>query len=155
MKILSCDQSFTHSAVVITENNSILEFNVFSSNKEASIFDRALDIANRLSESFLKHNPDEFILEGLAFGMRGNATRDLSGLQFVIICLIKQIHNFHNFKIISPKTLKKIATGSGKATKKEIIAALPEDIKKLFMDRNYKLTTGLADLADAYFLSKC
>jgi hypothetical protein len=44
--------------------------------------------------------------------------------------------------------------GDGKFKKKDMIAALPDDIKKMFTDKNYKLTTGLSDLADAYWISQ-
>jgi len=86
--------------------------------------------------------------------MRGNATRDLSGLLFSIINVISHLHTFKNFRIIAPTQVKKTATGSGKAKKKEMIAALPPDILKLFKDKNYKQTTGLTDLADAYWISQ-
>lgn len=155
MKILSVDQSYTHCAFCISDETELLDFGVFKTKKEDDIYDRALEIANNLSNIFSIHHPDVFVIEGLAFGMRGNATRDLAGLLFTIITVMKQKHGFHNFKIISPKSLKKTATESGKATKKEMIAALPENIRLKFSAENYKLTTGLADLADAYWLAKC
>lgn len=155
MKILSVDQSYTHCAFVISDETEVIDFGVFSTKAVDNIYDRALTIANNLSAIFSIHHPEIFKIEGLAFGMRGNATRDLAGLLFTIITVMKQKHGFHNFKIISPKTLKKVATGSGKATKKEMIAALPEAIRTKFSAENYKLTTGLADLADAYWLAKC
>lgn len=154
MTILSIDQSYTHCAYVISEGQVISEFGVFQSNKEHDIYQRALDISLRLGNVVTTHSPTEIRLEGLAFGMRGDATRDLAGLLFTIVTVISHLHVFNNFKIVSPKTVKKRATGSGKATKKEMIAALPVDIKQMFTDANYKLTTGLSDLADAYWISQ-
>ncbi len=153
MTILSIDQSYTHCAYVVTEGTNLIEFGVFKSNKELDIYKRALDLSLRLGQVFMKHGPKEIRLEGLAFGMRGDATRDLAGLLFTIINVISHLQVFNNFKIISPKTVKKTAV-NGKATKKEMIAALPTDIKQKFTDANYKLTTGLSDLADAYWISQ-
>lgn len=154
MPILSIDQSYTHCAYVVTFGNNIIDFDVLKSDAELNVYERSLDIALRLGQVFLKHRPEEIRLEGLAFGMRGNATRDLSGLLFTIINVISYLHVFNNFRIIAPTQVKKRATGSGKAKKKEMIAALPSDILKLFKDKNYKQTTGLTDLSDAYWISQ-
>lgn len=155
MRILAIDQSYTHCAYVVTEGTNIIDFDVVTSNPELDIYKRALNISLRLGRTVIEHTPDEIRLEGLAFGMRGNATRDLSGLLFTIINVISHLHVFKNFKIVAPTQVKKTGTGSGKAKKKEMIAALPADVKKLFKDKNYKQTTGLADLADAYWISQC
>lgn len=152
--ILSIDQSYTHCAYVVTEGDTVIEFDVLKSDADTDVYQRSLDIALRLGQVFLKHRPIEIRLEGLAFGMRGNATRDLSGLLFTIINVISHLHVFNNFRIIAPTQVKKRATGSGKAKKKEMIAALPIDISKLFKDKNYKQTTGLTDLADAFWISQ-
>jgi Holliday junction resolvasome RuvABC endonuclease subunit len=154
MTILSIDQSYTHCAYCIIDGRDVIHFGVIKSNKENSIYKRALDISLELGVVFTTYKPTEIRLEGLAFGMRGDATRDLAGLLFTIVNVISQLHTFDNFKILSPKTVKKRATGSGKATKKEMIAALPEDIKQKFKEANYKQTTGLSDLADAYWISQ-
>ena len=154
MSIFSIDQSYTHCAFVVTQGKTILDFGVIKSDVETDVYKRSLDIALELGQIFLKHRPEEIRLEGLAFGMRGNVTRDLAGLLFTIINVISHLHVFDNFKIIAPTQVKKTGTGSGKATKKEMIAALPADVLKLFKDKNYKQTTGLTDLADAYWISQ-
>ncbi|MDE1830389.1 MAG: crossover junction endodeoxyribonuclease RuvC [Thaumarchaeota archaeon] len=154
MKILAIDQSYTHCAYCVTEGTSIIDFGVLVSNTDTDVYKRSLDLALRLGGLYLKHQPKEIRLEGLAFGMRGNATRDLSGLLFTIINVISHLHVFDNFRIIAPTQVKKAATGSGKAKKKEMIEALPPNILKLFKDQNFKQTTGLTDLADAYWISQ-
>lgn len=154
MRILSIDQSYTHCAYCVTEGKTVTDFGVFKSNAETDVYKRSLDLALRLGQLYIAHRPEEIRLEGLAFGMRGNATRDLSGLLFTIINVISHLHVFNNFRIVAPTQVKKTGTGSGKAKKKEMIAALPPDILKLFKDKNYKLTTGLSDLADAYWISQ-
>jgi Holliday junction resolvasome RuvABC endonuclease subunit len=154
MTILSIDQSYNACAYVVDDNKQMVEFGCLISDKTQDIYKRALDISLKLDNIYTKYYPTEIRLEGLAFGMRGDATRDLAGLLFTIINVISLKHSFDNFKIISPKTVKKSATGSGKATKKDMIAALPKDIKQKFTDANYKQTTGLADLADAFWISQ-
>lgn len=154
MPLLSIDQSYTHCAWVITQDIHVIEFGVIKSNKEENIYKRALDNSLILVDVVKKFKPEEIRLEGLAFGMRGDATRDLAGLLFTIVNIISLQCTFDNFKILSPKTVKKRATGSGKATKKEMIAALPTDLHERFAEENYKLTTGMADLADAYWISQ-
>ncbi len=155
MIILSIDQSYTHCAWCVTDRQNVVEFDVIKSDKEKNIYERSLAISLELSRIYNHYSPEEIRLEGLAFGMRGDATRDLAGLLFTIVNVLSHINQFKNFKIISPKTVKKTGTGSGKATKKEMIAALPPDIMKLFKDKNFKQTTGLSDLADAYWISQC
>lgn len=154
MRILAVDQSYTHCAYCVTEGKNVIDFGVFKSDVAEDIYKRALNMSLAIGNVFLKHQPEQIRLEGLAFGMRGNATRDLSGLLFSIINVISHLHVFKNFRIIAPTQVKKAATGSGKAKKKEMIAALPPDILKLFKDKNFKQTTGLTDLADAYWISQ-
>jgi Holliday junction resolvasome RuvABC endonuclease subunit len=99
------------------------------------------------------HKPDFIALEGLAFGMTGNATRDLAGLQFSIITVARYI-DLINIEIVTPLSVKKFATDNGKAKKEDMIAALPILVGDMFRERGFKKTTGLADLADAYFIAK-
>ena len=154
MTTLSIDQSYTHCAYVVTDGaKQMIDFGMLVSDKQQTIYKRALDLSLKIGGLYLKYQPEEIRLEGLAFGMRGDATRDLAGLLFSIITVVSHLHVFDNFKIISPKSVKKRAV-NGKATKKEMIAALPLDIKQKFTDANYKLTTGLSDLADAYWISQ-
>ena len=85
--------------------------------------------------------------------MTGNATRDLAGLQFCIVSKIKFILN-KDIAIIAPPTLKKSATTNGKASKEDMIAALPSDILNTFtVIKNWKKSRGLTDVTDAYFLA--
>lgn len=154
MRVLAIDQSYTHCGYVVTDGKTVVDFGVLVSDPTTDVYQRSLRLSLELGNLYLKHQPSEIRLEGLAFGMRGNATRDLSGLLFTIVNVISHLHVFKNFRIIAPTQVKKTATGSGKAKKKEMIAALPLDILKLFKDKNYKQTTGLTDLADAYWISQ-
>lgn len=154
MCILGIDQSYTKTAfVIIGDNNGLEEFGVISTNKEENSFSRALSVSCAINDVYLRYTPSIVNIEGLAFGLKGNATRDLAGLQYVILVRLMDIDPNVNFNIITPKSVKKFATDNGNASKKDMINALPDMVKQKFMDRNYKLTTGLADLADAYFIA--
>ena len=150
---MGIDQSFTSSGIIILNNDDIIHSECFKTNKKANSFNRAHVITMRIKELIEEHNPDIIAIEGLAFGMRGNATRDLAGLQFVIVTYIQEVL-FKEVDIISPLTVKKFATGSGNSKKEEMISHLPEEVLQLFLSTGVKKTTGLADLTDAYWIAK-
>ena len=153
MKFLGIDQSYSSTGVVLIENDTVLDFQKFTSDKSKDIFERCWDVVAQIRQYMQKHNPDYIALEGLAFGMMGNATRDLAGLQFSIITVARYI-DLINIDIVTPLTLKKFATGNGKAKKDDMMASLPTETLEMFKNKGFKKTTGLADLADAYFLAK-
>jgi len=151
---MGIDQSFTSCGIIITVDGEVVDVIKIVSDKSLDIFQRSWNMAQSVGAIAAKYKPDHTAIEGLAFGMRGSATRDLAGLQFLIIAQLRFIHKIDPVDIISPLTLKKFATGSGKAKKEQMVAALPEDIRTLLINKGYKKTTGLTDLTDAYFLAK-
>ena len=157
MIVLGVDQSYTSSGIVVmdkqSDNITVIHNSTFNTPKEMNIYERAWKISLHIVDLCKKYSVDCVAIEGLAFGMRGDATRDLAGLQFVIISKLMCECNTP-VEVVSPKALKKFATDNGKATKKDMIAALPDDVLVKFKGEGYKLTTGLADLADGYFLAK-
>jgi Holliday junction resolvasome RuvABC endonuclease subunit len=153
MIILGIDQSYTSSGLVVVDGDKLLYSGVFKTPKDMDIFERAWRIGEHVLEKIEEFGVEAVAIEGLAFGMTGNATRDLAGLQFVIVSKIQFVAG-KLVAVISPKSLKVFATANGKATKKEMIAAVPEDVNSIFKGQGYKLTTGLADLSDAYFLAQ-
>lgn len=90
-------------------------------------------------------------MEGLSFGSMTNATRDLAKLQGIIE---KEVFDRVGLvcEIVAPTSLKKFATGSGRAKKEEMFEALPEEISILFSE--VPKTKGRFDLTDAYFLAR-
>lgn len=152
---LGVDQSYSSCAWVLTdESKQMKEFGVIKSDKTQDTFVRALNISLALSKVVTEYNVTNFHIEGLAFAMRGDATRDLAGLLFTIMAVLNLNHTDLVKQMVPPTSLKKFATGSGKADKKEMISALPEDVRLSFTDKGFKKTTGLTDLADAYWLSR-
>ena len=154
MNYIGIDQSYTSTGfVVLNDDKKIVDCNIFSTPKSDDIFKRSWDISERIINEITKYDECKLAIEGLAFSMRGNATRDLAGLQFSIVNKIKFILN-QEITIVAPPTLKKSATGNGKASKEEMIDALPSDILTLFTkEKNWKKSRGLTDVTDAYFLA--
>lgn len=147
---MGIDQSYTSTGVVVIDDvTGIVGAAIISSDPEELMFDRAWHVATAVAALVQKHSPDSIYIEGLAFGMRGSATRDLAGLQYSIYQQIRATKP----TIISPTTLKKFATGSGKSDKKAMKASVPDadiDTMKAFQKVNAK---QLADLVDAYWLA--
>lgn len=154
MKVMGIDQSLNGTAVCIMDDDNLIDFCVIRTNKLSDVFARTLDVALKLCHMYDTHKPDIVHIEGLAFAMRGNATRDLAGLLFTVVNVFAIRHPEAVLQLIPPTTLKKHATGSGKADKAMMISHLPDDIRCRFIEAGFKKTTGLADLSDSYWLAK-
>lgn len=153
MKILSIDQSYTNSGYCLFDEIELLDSGLISSSKEKDMFDRAVEIANGLLQKADQHKPDRIALEGLAFAMVGNRTRDLAGLQYTIVNAFRA--RGYKIEIIPPNTVKKVATGKGNAKKEALLDALPEGIRYHFEHNiGAKKSRGLYDLTDAYWIGK-
>lgn len=151
---MGIDQSFTSTGVSVLDKEGELIFaDKYVSDSNDDIYSRAWEIATWISETAKEHDVSTCILEGLAFGARGDATRNLAGLQFVLYCVLHFMEG-HKVEVVVPGTVKKFATGSGKATKEEMIDSLPKHVREYFDALGVKKTTGLADLTDAYFIAK-
>lgn len=154
MRIISVDQSFTHCAYVVFEDNTMTEFGVFTSDKTKPMHIRAFDVASQIKDLYMRVAPDTILFEDLAYGSVGNATRDLAGLLFTIRAILHQSTPNFEHAVIPPTAVKKKALGKGKGTKTDMITALPDHIANQFKSMNYKKTTGLGDLADAYWIGQ-
>lgn len=154
MRILGIDQSYTSTGVVIfSDINKIEKVMIISSNKKDDVFKRSWDIANTICDIAVLEKIDKIGIEGLAFGMRGDATRDLAGLQFMIVNLLQFTKGF-KVSILPPTTIKKFATGSGRAKKDEMYDSLEDEVKDIFKANGFKKSKGLYDVTDAYFIAK-
>ena len=157
MVIASIDQSLTKTAICIfdTESLFMIDFKLIKSiakikGKIVPFEYRMISIGEDMLNFIHKYNVNQVIIEGLAMNRNTVTARPLAGLFYYInIELIKNNIPYFN---LPPKTVKKFATGSGNATKDEMIKALPKKVLQKFMDAGIKKTTGLHDLADAYFI---
>lgn len=155
MFYIGIDQSYTSTGlIVLNDSSEIVLCKIVSTDKSDDIFKRAWQISEELLDAIGKFAPCCISIEGLAFSMTGNATRDLAGLQFLIVSKIKFVSGL-NISIVSPPSLKKFATSNGKAKKNDMIDALPEDVFDYFTKTlKIKKSKGLTDVTDAYFLAK-
>lgn len=149
---LGIDQSYTFCGIVLLNEDGAVEFSTIHTSTGCDIYDRAGNVASHIGNIIKKYKPAVVGVEGLAFAKFGNATRDLAGLLFVIMNKMRT-DGVNDISIIPPNTLKKSATGSGKATKEDMVNALPEDVKVSFK-KQYKKTKGLYDIADAYWIAR-
>lgn len=153
---LGIDQSFTSTGICVIDEDGVVKHHetINTSDQNGDIFARANVILERIECLVLDHSPRMIGIEGLAFSKFGNATRDLAGLQMVIVAGMRRKNNRWNndLVIVSPNLLKKYASGSGSADKDKMYEALPEDIKAVFA--GYKKTKGRSDVVDAFWLSK-
>ena len=153
MKVLAIDQSFTCTGFVVLRSSQVLHAEKFVTDKTKDIFERAWDVVEKAAEICRDYEPDIIAMEGLAFGGKGNATRDLAGLQFVIATRMRFVHGI-DVKIVAPGTVKKLATGKGNSPKTMLLDSLPKDVHEMFLELGVRKTTGLLDLTDAYWIGR-
>lgn len=154
---MGIDQSYTCTGYavldVVTDTTTVLTFGTICTTKEdGDIYTRARIIVDKLKEIVDNNKVEKISIEGLAFGGLGNATRDLAGLQFMIIDAFRPLM----LEIIAPTAVKKIALGQtkGKIVKHDLFNALPPLTQKCFLDFGLKKTKGLYDVVDSYWIGK-
>lgn len=157
MKIISIDQSFTNCAWCIAEwegdgNITLHDVGVIHSNKGDNKYKRAEYIAKKLIKIVKEHQPEKLIIEQIAFGGIGNAAKDLAGLLYVILVLLKNSTHltYEDFNFVTATGAKKTHTGDGRADKKKMLEHVPQDVVNFAVDKGITKTKGLYDVADAY-----
>ncbi|MCK5021586.1 MAG: crossover junction endodeoxyribonuclease RuvC [Candidatus Peribacteraceae bacterium] len=153
--ILSIDQSLSCSGIMLWSKGKQEAFWVFKTEPKTEVVLRIRDILADITTLVKTYNIEHIVVESLPFGINSNSVRPLAALYFFIqnLCLDLGI----TFSEANVTAVKKLATGSGKAKKSDMIAALLEDAPELhaqILVKGIKKTTGLADLADAYFIGK-
>lgn len=153
MITVGIDQSYTSCGFVALDGDKVLYAEAYASDKTSDIFWRSWTQMLYTIQLVNKWQPKHIAMEGLAFMRFGNATRDLAGLQFVLVTSLRYQHH-KDVEVVPPLTLKKFATGNGKAKKDDMVASLPEDVRKSFQEQGFKKTKGLYDVTDAYWLAR-
>lgn len=154
MKVLAIDQSLTCTGWCLFEGEELLKFGTIRTSKEdGSLLKRCYLVSHSLGylvRTHLTGESDRVVNEALSYGSVGAATRNLAYLLGHIHAdLLKE-----SYSEVAPTSLKKFATGSGRAKKQDMLEALPKDILERFQEEGYKKSTGLYDLTDAYFIGK-
>lgn len=159
---LGIDQSYTYTGwSVLDSKKNIVDCGVITTTKDDDIFTRANYIAMELTSLADKYDP-QVAIEGLAYGMTGNATRDLAGLQFVIVCMLQK--SDYTPTIISPKSIKMHAhkrlvltepdlKAKEMKRKQNMYKALPQETKDQLEPYKFLKTKGLYDVTDSWWLS--
>lgn len=151
------DQSYRNSGIVVLDNeDNVVKFEVVQTLKDdGDYFTRsknaAESIANVIRTIDEYSDAESFAIgiEVLAFGMRGSTLQTLAGLQYMIVNALRE--DVHDPQLYTPSAIKKIATGSGKASKEDMFNALPERVQKMFSV--VTKAQGREDLADAYWIA--
>ncbi len=166
-RYLGIDQSFTSTGYVVLEDLSgeskddqkdscacnLIDSGFITSKTGTNTFVRALLIAEELQKIAIRNHVSYICIEGLAFSSNSASSKDLAGLQYVImVILMKQFMVEEQIKIVAPTTLKKFATDYGKASKEDMLAKICEKHKSELL-QNYK-KKNILDISDAYFLAK-
>lgn len=147
------DQSFKNTGIVVVQNGIVLGYTVLSyDGKPKTPVEKALraqEIVHRAVEFVSGFGATRVYIEGLSFGSAGDAARDLAGLQMMFLAALANAEM--EISVIAPPTLKKFATGNGRAGKKDMFEALPPQIREEF--GMVKIKDGRTDLTDAFFLA--
>lgn len=162
---IGLDQSYTSTGYCVLSNKlylpvPIIDFGIYkTAATDGDMYERAIIVTNKIVELCKQYPNATVAIEGLSFGQRGDATRDLAGLQYVIITSLRTQLGINNTILVAPKSVKKFATGSGgsaknKVTKIDMVNALPTFISETFIEQGFKKSTGLFDLTDAYWIAK-
>jgi Holliday junction resolvasome RuvABC endonuclease subunit len=159
MIICGIDQSLTSTAVLIFNLNTeeVISCNLIKTKnkdkaKEFTKEERIKSIRDEIKVLLEKYNVEYVFLEGLSLKNKNSVSaRDLSGLFYsiVILCLDNQIP----YTFFPPTTVKAFAY-KGNASKEEILSRIPENVREMFDKLKAKKTTGIFDLADAYFIGQ-
>lgn len=155
MSTIGIDQSFTSTGLWSsdTNNHRIISTKPMNKKDQLEVFKRARYITNEII-SFIIEEGDQIEnvnIEGLSFAARGDATRNLAILQGYIVDNLIHFHRPLNISIITPTSLKKLATGNGRSDKDNMFECLPDDIKEVI--GSISKSKGRSDLTDAYWLA--
>jgi Holliday junction resolvasome RuvABC endonuclease subunit len=153
--VFGVDQSFSSTGISIKEIGSGegLELFTISTLKTQDWVNRSTAIASELIELSKGYSDVVLVVEGLPFGnLPGNSGKNLAGLQFVILSNWRHHYGMGSDYTVAPTAIKKFATGSGRASKDEMVLALPEGVADFVRAR--PKSKGRYDLADAWWLSE-
>jgi Holliday junction resolvasome RuvABC endonuclease subunit len=133
--------------VVLDKNKKLISYTLLTP-KHSDLKERCTLIVEGTLQFVSKYKNKEtlIIIETPAFMAKGRVI-DLAMLVGGVFYSLRS--RGYNCLLVPPTTHKKTFTGSGKASKEETIASLPEGVKELFLNESKKID----DLADAYSLA--
>lgn len=138
------DPSFNGFAIVVLDKNAnIIEKKLFSSDSKNEIEDRLIEL-----EKGFKFIPNiiclhSVFIEGPSYGSDGAFVLQMGALHFMVRLMFKKADI--DYKVITPGTLKKFVTGTGRAKKNLIL---------LKVYKKWGVEFDNDNLADAYSLAR-
>lgn len=128
IKTLGIDQSFSNTGLVVMDKTGSILYagGIATTPKDHTLEERILMITEEIKYIIRKYQVRQVSIEGLSFNSKYASTRQLAGLFYVIIHELHK-HNIR-YEITPPNSLKKIATGSGKSTKDEMLKVIDKDV---------------------------
>lgn len=151
--IVSIDQSLSSSGVIIWEEGKHKHWKLIKTKPKAEAIIRIREIIDAIRDLVKLHKVTHITVESLPYGANSPSVRPLAALYYFISNLCIELNI--TFADANVTAVKKLATGSGNASKEDMIAAFTQaepDLYELIIKSGVKKTTGLADLADAYFI---
>lgn len=149
--LLSLDVSITSTGYVVFSRDKTIEvYGCIKTDNKLTIYERLSYIETEL-ENILSNLPiTNVTIEAPAYGARGAMSYNLFGIHFSVVRLMFK-HGLQ-YKLMNIASVKKFATDNGRASKVEMLEALPTTIRDSFISCGFKKSTGLYDLTDAYFI---
>jgi Holliday junction resolvasome RuvABC endonuclease subunit len=151
--LLSIDQSLSCSGMVLWKDTEASEIFVVKTQTGKEVLIRIKEVIDEVHQICKKHKVKNIVIEALPYGINSTSVRPLAGLYYCIANYCSD--NNIGFNEANVSAVKKFATGKGNAKKSDMITSF--STTKMYeraLKLGYKKTTGLADLADAYFIGK-
>ncbi|MHA1757024.1 MAG: crossover junction endodeoxyribonuclease RuvC [Promethearchaeota archaeon] len=149
--ILGIDPSLTNLGLIVLSNDGQLHLSeVYKSNKKNDV--RLLDLEERIKEIINDYELDLAVMEGYAFSRNYGLLTKIGECHWAIRrnFLVRNISLY----IVSPLSLKKWITGSGKGQKATILKEVYKKWKIDFNNDNLADAFGLAKIGEAIYQVK-
>jgi Holliday junction resolvasome RuvABC endonuclease subunit len=147
------DQSFAKTGIVMLSEGELVRHLILPRVVARNRHEEAVLLAKSMSFEMREWDIGRVAIEGIPFMSRSNVTRDLAGLQYLFYRELYRLIGDERILIVPPTELKKFATGSGKASKEEMIASVTcPDMRRVMA--SIGKTKGRDDLADAWHLAR-
>jgi len=148
--MIAIDFSLRSTGYCVFKGGELIKYGVITTDASELPFVRTKYLTDELLNIIVDNKVERVVIESPAFGARGSMEYVLKGSHFY---LVSTLYNELGIecKQVAPTSIKKKFTGSGRASKKEMVDAMPEDTLSLFK-KDYVMSRGLTDLVDAFAL---
>ena len=151
--ILALDISITSTGyVVFNKVGDMKAFGVIKTDNKKSIYERLSFIETEIEKIIRDFTITDVAIEASAYGARGAMSYSLFGVHFSVVRVVYNLKL--SYRLLNIASIKKFATGSGRASKAEMLEALNPSTKEMFLSAGFLKSKGLYDLTDAYFIGR-